>query len=199
MSVNREQAQMIAALAIACRPHGSTHWDAAGVMAEVGKVKDRQLADVILAVIRAADDRTAKTPGVISAPGSQHWKERGTTAPRNEPYDRGGTCSTCSLPAEKCRAVWRDDHPYISVHEYSKTINKDPDRIARILQAVRDERAPMREPAHPEVVRAEVLDHDHCEENIAEAGAQGKPGRAEWLATRCDRTHGIQRAAEESA
>jgi hypothetical protein len=190
MPVSREQAQMLATLAVSCRPNGAPHWDAPGVMAAIGKVKDRTLADVVLAVIRAADDREAKTPGVISAPGSSHWKERGTRTRTAEPYDRGGTCHTCSLPHAKCRALWADDHDYVSVHEYAKTVNTDPGRIARILESVKGEKQPMREPAHPDQSKAAERDHADCDDAMNDALAHNHPGRAEFLATRCDMTHG---------
>lgn len=128
MPVTREQAQMLTALAVASRPTGAPRWDEAGVMAEIAKVKERHLADVILAVIRAADDRTAKTPGVISATGSTHWRERGggeRLAPQREPFDYAGCCAVCSLPEAKCRAVWQD-HQYVSVAEYRKNATRQP-------------------------------------------------------------------------
>jgi hypothetical protein len=189
MSVTQQQAQMLTALAVACRPTGAPQWDAAGVMAEIGKVRERSLADVILAVTRAADDRSAKTPGVISAKGSTHWQERGTRTPQREPYDRGGTCSTCSLPHAKCRQVWADDHQYVSVHEYAKTVNKDPGRIRRILESIKGEVPPMREPSKPRNAEHIARDHESCERDIAAARAAGKDGKAVWIELRCEREH----------
>lgn len=199
MPVTQQQAQMLATLAVASRPTGAPRWDQAGVMAAIGKVKERSLADVILAVIRAADDREAKTPGVISAAGSTHWQERGIRTPRREPYDRGGTCATCSLPHEKCRNVWSDDHEYVSVAEYAKTVNRDPERIRRIIEAVKGEKVPMREPAAPRSATDAVRDHADCEAAIDDALARGKRGKAEFLAQRCDMTHGNQPRAAAGA
>jgi hypothetical protein len=138
MPVSREQAQMLTTLAVACRPNGAPRWDAAGVMAEIGKVKDRQLADVILAVIRAADDRDAKTPGVISTPRSGHWRERGTDRPttRHEWADDAHRCRTCSLPKAECDRIWQD-HPFEPVGDRKR----DPDTIAKITAALRQAKA----------------------------------------------------------
>jgi hypothetical protein len=190
MSVTKDQAQMLAALASACRPTGATPWDPPGILAAIGKIKHLSLSDVVLAVIRAADDRDAKTPGVISAANSIHWQERGVRPRQAEPYDRGGCCSTCSLPHEKCRSIWRDDHPFVSAAAYAQHVNRDPERVARILQSVRGEKVPMREPAKPRAAEERSDDHGTCETEIAAAMAAGKSGRAEFLSERCDKRHG---------
>jgi hypothetical protein len=107
MPVTQDQARTLAQLAVDCRPHGARRWDIQGVYAAIGKVKDRHLADVVLAVIRAADDRSADTPGVINAPGSLHWKERGTDrpTPTTGKYDAATHCGTCSQPEHICRRI----------------------------------------------------------------------------------------------
>ena len=116
MPVTPDQARLLAALAVACRPHGAPRWDEAGVMAAIKRVADRSLADVCLAVIRAADDRTATTPGVLTATGSLHWRERNHDRPtEHQPFEPGGTCDTCGQREDVCRARWADDHPYVSV------------------------------------------------------------------------------------
>lgn len=95
MPVTKDQAHMLAALAVACRPYGAPTWDAPGVVAAIGKVAHLSLADVTLAVTRAAADATAKTPAVISATSSQHWAEKVTppSAPSNpRPGEACGTC-----------------------------------------------------------------------------------------------------------
>jgi hypothetical protein len=75
MTFTRDQAQMLATLATACRPNGARRWDPAGVMAALEKLRDRDLAEVIMATVRAARDRDVETPGVIPTTGS-HWREQ---------------------------------------------------------------------------------------------------------------------------
>jgi hypothetical protein len=158
-------------------------------MAAIGKVKDVSLADVILAVVRAADDREARTPGVITAAGSIHSRD---------PYDRTGTCSTCNLSHERCRAIWRDDHEYVSVHEHQKLVVRDPERIRRIIEATKGEKVPMRDPSTVKAAQVTERDHADCDEAIAKAMAAGRNGEAEYLATRCDMEHGRLTTTEET-
>lgn len=113
MTVDKHQAQMLATIAVACRPHGAPHWDEAGVMAAIVKIKHLSLADVTLAVIRAADDRSVRTPGVIGNVSSPCWKERGTDRPqRIEEPENHERCSTCSLHRDRCRSLHADDHDF---------------------------------------------------------------------------------------
>ena len=44
-----------------------------------------------------------------------------------------------------------------------------------------------------------MRDHDTCDEAIAEAIAAGKPGKAEFLATRCDMKHQREQQAALAA
>lgn len=74
--IDKSQAQMLAAIAVACRPNGAPRWDEAGVVAALAKVRHLSLPDVALAVIRAADSRDTRTPGVIANLASPCWKER---------------------------------------------------------------------------------------------------------------------------
>ena len=114
MPVTQDQARALAQLAVECRPHGARRWDIQGVYAAIGKVKDRHLADVVLAVIRAADDRNAETPGVINAPGSLHWRERGADRPASgNRFDPGTNCGICSQPRHICESHARPDHEFI--------------------------------------------------------------------------------------
>ena len=111
MPVTKDQAHVLATLAVACRPHGAPNWDAAGVVAAIAKVHHVGLADVAMAVIRAAADRDAKTPGVIAATTSIHWSERITErAPRfparagidecrTHPGEHADGCRACAADA----------------------------------------------------------------------------------------------------
>lgn len=92
MPVTREQAQMLATLAVAARPTGAPRWDPAGVFAAIGKIKQLALADVAMAVMRAAADRTLETPGAIANLRSSAWSERVTKAEQRQPPKRDEEC-----------------------------------------------------------------------------------------------------------
>lgn len=112
MPVTKDQAQMLTSIALACRPTGAPHWDAPGVIAAIGKVAHLHLPDVVRAVTRAAEDATAKTPGVIAATDSIHWAERAPQqiAPRNP--TPATACRTCGQSPEQCARRWSGDHEY---------------------------------------------------------------------------------------
>lgn len=98
MPVTKEQAHMIAALAVAARPARAPKWDAPGVVAALAKVNHLALADVVAATMRAASDRNAQTPGVISATNSLHWAEKVAERATPTPPKRGEACLTCGKP-----------------------------------------------------------------------------------------------------
>ncbi len=116
MTVTRDQAQMLSALAIACRPYRAPTWDEPGVMAAIGQIKHMSLPEVALRVIRAAADREAVSPGVIPSEGS-HSREQ-LKPPKWEPdsIDAHLRCSTCDLRESECRARWSGDHDYEPRH-----------------------------------------------------------------------------------
>jgi hypothetical protein len=115
MTVTKPQAEALTTLAIACRPTGASRWDPAGVMAAIGKVRHLSLADVALAVIRAADDRALETPAPIGNPKAHCWRERGTDRPRElDPYDLNLACGICDLRQDQCQAI----PEHISGHTY---------------------------------------------------------------------------------
>jgi len=107
MPVTKDQADRLAELASDCRPFGARRWDVSGVVAAIATVKHLQLADVIMATIRAAADRSAETPAVISATTGPHWHEKvseriGQTPPRraeeceHHPGQRAANCGGCA-------------------------------------------------------------------------------------------------------
>ncbi|HEY9352594.1 MAG TPA: hypothetical protein VIP28_05060 [Nocardioides sp.] len=113
MPVTDQDARALAYLAARMRPHGARRWDEAGIIAAIGKVKHIALADVALAVVRAADDRTLETPAPIGNLRSTCWRERNANRPaEHKPYVREDTCGTCSLPESECRLRWEDDHEF---------------------------------------------------------------------------------------
>lgn len=104
MTVTKAEAQMLTTLALSMRPAGAPRWEAPGVMAALAKVAHVHLADVTMAVARAASDRTLQTPGPIGNLKSPCWVEKvaESTAPRH-PHARDRLCWTCSRPlSETC-------------------------------------------------------------------------------------------------
>lgn len=114
MPVTDQDARALAYLAARMRPHGARRWDEAGIVAAIGKVKHLALADVALAVARAADDRSLETPAPIGNVRSSCWRERNPDRPaEHKPYVREHTCGICGFPETECRARWsEEDHKF---------------------------------------------------------------------------------------
>lgn len=118
MPVNEQQARAITFLAMAARPTGAPRWDEGGVYANVMKVADRAVGAVTIAVIQAAEDRNAQSPGVIPTNGP-HWRDPAAAPTEERPrFDAMRTCSVCSLTREACELRWAnapDGHVFVSV------------------------------------------------------------------------------------
>lgn len=98
MPLTKPMAEHLAALAHLLRDDlatrtGCQRWNEHGILANLRDVAGLPAEDVCLAVIRAAVDQGAKTPGVISSAKGPHWRERVSDfrAPRNP------------MPHEECR------------------------------------------------------------------------------------------------
>lgn len=79
--LTKDQAEALAQLAHLLRADlsnrtGCSSWDVAGILKQLREVARFPAEDVALAVIRAAVDQGAATPGVIPSPEGPHWKER---------------------------------------------------------------------------------------------------------------------------
>lgn len=142
MPVNEQQARAIAFLAVAARPHGASRWEEAGVLANIAKIRDRNLASVVIAVMQAAEDRGATTPGVIPTAGP-HWRDPGSAPPPpSEPYDRETYCGTCSEPRHRCEQLWAGDHEFESVaRAAARRAAEHDDDLAYARQAIGDAKA----------------------------------------------------------
>lgn len=113
MPVTDQDARALAYLAARMRPHGARRWDEAGIVAAIGKVKHLALADVALAVTRAADDRTLETPAPIGNVRSTCWRERNPDRPvEHKPYVPQRTCDICGFAKDACEARWAGDHEF---------------------------------------------------------------------------------------
>ena len=116
MPVTDQDARALAYLAARMRPHGARRWDEAGIVAAIGKVKHLALADVALAVARAADDRSLETPAPIGNVRSTCWRERNPDRPaEHKPYVAERTCDICGFAKSDCEARWADDHEFTPV------------------------------------------------------------------------------------
>lgn len=103
MPLTDQNIRALVHLAAACRPHGAPRWDEAGIYAAIAKVRHLSLADVALAVIRAADDDKAKTPGVIANTSAPNWQERATNRPTpRDPWDPNEFCEHTQKRIEDC-------------------------------------------------------------------------------------------------
>lgn len=163
MTVTDQQMRALAFLAVACRPHRAPTWDEAGVLANIAKVRDRSLPEVALAVIRAASDREAVSPGVIPSNGS-HWQEQLKPAKwEPEKVPPAERCSACShlrhdAKCPKCPPI--DDHEFAP--DFKQVV---PGGVKSVVDELRDIKAsvvaskpapatPTREPnPHVEVLR----------------------------------------------
>lgn len=114
MPLTDQEIRALTYLAERCRPHGAPHWDATGIFAAIAKVRQMNLADVALSVIRAADDEHAKTPAVIANTRAPNWQERRDAGDRPQPrsYDLGAYCGVCDLPERDTRARHGEDHDW---------------------------------------------------------------------------------------
>jgi len=113
MSIDDQTLRALAFAASRARPHDANHWREPVVMEILRKLADRKLADVALALFRAADDRSADMPHVLLNGRSPHWRERDTTwTPPAKPFDRQRTCGTCGYEHAECQRRWASDHRF---------------------------------------------------------------------------------------
>lgn len=136
MTVTKDQAQMLATLATACRPLGARRWDTAGTMAALEKVKDRSLPEVVMATIRAAADRDVDTPGVIPTAGS-HWQETRAVAPTPPPERPGpdGYCTACGHSKVGHDIRFRGDHEFTTTADIARQRALDTHRAVEEIKA----------------------------------------------------------------
>ena len=94
MPVTDTWADRLVMLAIDLRPHGAPRWDAAGIRAAIRHVQHLSLAEVSMAVIRGASDRTLETPAPIGNSKSPCWQERVGERPPAHPVKAEEACPT---------------------------------------------------------------------------------------------------------
>lgn len=103
MPVTRTQAEQLASLTASARPHGAPQWDVIGIVRAIERVAQLDLAEVMKACARAAQDRTLRTPAAIGDTKSSAWRERLADPIPTEPricrshgiQYRGAFCPSC--------------------------------------------------------------------------------------------------------
>ncbi len=135
MTITRAQAEQLAELATAARPHGARRWDIPGIIAAIGRVQQLALADVAMATMRAAADRTIDTPAVIANTRSSAWRERlAETAPVEK--WTGPVCDVCSLPKPDCERRPHSGHAFATRTDHDRRL--PPDQIADVVAELAD-------------------------------------------------------------
>jgi hypothetical protein len=131
MPVEQQWANRLVILAQDLRPHGARRWDAPGILAAIRQVQHLALGDVVMAVTRAACDRSLDTPAAIANLRSSAWRERVAepTTPTHEPFDRHTFCGTCGQPEARCRAHPRPDHDFETTEQRDARVARE--RAAR--------------------------------------------------------------------
>lgn len=101
------------------------------------KLANRPRRDVAVALVWVACDSDTLTPARVLEAGPW-WKATsadGSSSLRT-PYDAAGVCAICSHPAPRCRAVFSQDHDFVSVaRRRSVTPAPVPDAIRARLRA----------------------------------------------------------------
>ena len=134
--ITDQQIRAIAFLAAAARPSGARRWNEAGIIAAIEKVRTRSLFEVTVAVMRAANDRNADTPGVIPTAGP-HWRaEADDDVPVIERFDPATTCGICGKPEYRCTQI-AGDHAFEAAH-VAAARKLDKESAAGIVAELRD-------------------------------------------------------------
>jgi len=140
MTITKDQAQMIAALAADSRPNGATRWDHAGIMTALERIRHWSLPEAIAETITAAADKDAETPGVIGRQGRSWASVRAVTV------DSAPVGTRCTV----CGAIEKFHHTYGHVardHEFSRPHEApEPAEVAARVAALKAELAPTSQP-----------------------------------------------------
>jgi hypothetical protein len=179
MTVTRDQAQMLATLACDVRPTGARQWTPDKVMAEIEKIRDRSLGTVICAVTRAAMDRNAQRPEVISSPGS-HWADTMIAqafVPRTS--TAAERCTVCSELETACQMRWAHDHVFESAAMAARrAAGADAERLAAIRATLAPTAGPTERRTLADMAEANPELHARVEAvRAANPGLQAPPMR----------------------
>lgn len=143
MPVTDQEARALAYLAARMRPYGARRWDEPGIIAAIAKVKHLELAEVTLAVARAADDRDLETPAPIGNMRSSCWRERNTNRPaEHKPFVREHTCGVCGFSKSECEARWAEDHEFERMGSIPPL---DKDEAVEVVTELKNHLEPMRD------------------------------------------------------
>jgi hypothetical protein len=107
-------------------------WDVPGIEDALWQARSyAPVVDLASAAMRAALEPSNRTPRVIALDGA-HWRGSEAQPKLPEPND-GDRCSTCSEPKARCRARWRDDHPFRSVRDNKAAARETARQKARAV------------------------------------------------------------------
>lgn len=115
MPLTDDDIRLLAWQARRARPHGARRWDEAGITAALAKVRHLDLAEVMMAVGRAARDRDLETPAAIGNTAAPCWVERPIERWAPAKVTRSDRCGECSQPRDVCERTPRwgdDDHEF---------------------------------------------------------------------------------------
>lgn len=142
--IDQQTLRALAYFVARCRPTYAPHaaWDEAGIMAALSRVANMSPGEVGLAAIRAAMDKTAKTPGVISSLDSIHWREKPTAAHErgNHPPTSTDACRIHGGHRDNCSGCAADAKAAIAEQQTRTTRTDDratPEQVTRHLAAFR--------------------------------------------------------------
>ena len=143
--MNDHEIERVAAAIHQLRPD----WPAASLRTFITKnLAERPRRDVAVALAWiACEPATAKPARVLGA--GPWWKAAAVegAASNRDPWDPGGCCTVCSLPEDRCRALWADDHAYVSAARHRADVDATGYDTDAIRQALRGDVEPTRDPA----------------------------------------------------
>lgn len=118
-------------------------WHKPGIEDALGRARKRADApDLAHAAIAAACRPENRTPAIIGMDGP-HWRES-VKPPRSEQLDNAGRCSVCYESQQRCRALWTDDHDFVSIAQATAArLARKPESVIRTVAALKDELAPI--------------------------------------------------------
>lgn len=137
--IGDQEIRALAFLARRRRPHGAFQWDEPGIIAAIEKVRHLALGEVQDALGRAADDRNARTPGVIVNLASSYWRTEHTDrAPA--PTERVNSAELCDVCGKTRLRHAATDHAFLAVGEYlAHTKLPDKDTLRQIATDIKQD------------------------------------------------------------
>lgn len=140
MTATDQQIRALTFLACAARPTNAPHWDEAGIAAAIAKVRHLDLSELMMAVGRAAGDRSLRTPAPIGDPSSSAWRERNLekVAADNRKPDHWNRDEFCSACGKREGHQHPEDHTFESATSRTRRIAAEGDTEAERIEKAKD-------------------------------------------------------------